>query len=66
MDAARLGLMRVRELLARPVGNDLDPKEQRRIEIGINASARILARVQVAKMQDEAAVERSGIIRAFS
>jgi hypothetical protein len=57
-ELARLSLLRARELLARPIENHLDPREQRRVEIGINAGARILARVQVARMQAEAGEQR--------
>jgi hypothetical protein len=49
MDAARLGLLRARELLARPIENDLDPKERRRVETGPGVT-KLLARVQLATL----------------
>jgi hypothetical protein len=58
VEVGRLGLMRVRELLARPIATDLDPKEHRRVEIGINAGTKILARVQTAALQAQAGKAR--------
>jgi hypothetical protein len=57
-EVARQSLLRALELISAPVGNHLDPREQRRVEIGINAGARILARVQAARMQAAASEQR--------
>jgi hypothetical protein len=45
VEVARLGLMRARELLARSIANDLDPREHRRVEIGLGV-VKLLADVQ--------------------
>jgi hypothetical protein len=57
-EVARQSLLRALELISPPVSDHLDPREQRRVEIGINAGARILARVQVARMQAEVGEQR--------
>jgi hypothetical protein len=49
VEVARLGLMRARELLERPIANDLDPKEQRRVEIGLGV-VKLLAHVQLSTL----------------
>ena len=51
-------MLRVLELISLSAVNVLDPREQRRVEIEINAGSRIMARVQVARMQAEASEDR--------
>jgi hypothetical protein len=41
----RLGLIRPRELLARPIANHLDPREHRRVEMALRL-VKLLAHVQ--------------------
>jgi hypothetical protein len=68
VEVVRLGLLRAYELLSRPVKDNLDPREHRRVEIGLRVAQLLLAHVQLAALEQtteqqrmveyEAAVER--------
>jgi hypothetical protein len=61
-DTARLGLVRVREIVSKPISDDMDPQERRLIaEVGLGA-ARLLARVQEAAMRNADSEDWRGLL----
>lgn len=54
----RLALLRAIELMTAPIGDHLDTREMRRVEVGGNIGIKTMARVQVALMQAQAGEQR--------